>query len=686
MVLQGHPLFCASHLSGATLKIPGSKSTLRSRFVQLNLKQRILALALVPAIGLMLVFLVEKTTAQRLNQSDEVYSNQQILAHGLVDLQTELMSLRLMADEFRHSRSKKSEIDFRNASETAAAKLDAIRRTSTGDVQKAVQELSVRATELARIFENFVNVNNRLGRAVGEGITGAVTFANATIKGEMLSQNSQFGPWYYTAIEAVHELSVAERDYQMHLSHTFLQRHETLLSHLVTQIKSSTAPADIKESILTKLESYRRHFMDWVDTAQLGQTVFNRMNVEYVLTLQELAKLKKSIDETAKAAGESRLEIHSARSTYLFVTLGGVILVSGLLAMTLGMQISRSVNQIVEAMAALARGDNSVEAKSNSAIAEIREMAGALNVFKANALEREQLANDQARLSTVEAERVKSIDGIIERFEQAVSTSLNQLHSASSRMQEVSQALDHTAAEAEAQAISAAGETDKAANEIEAASVASQQLSTSVQEVATQALRSDEMASAALKEAERAQSAMGDLEVQTAKIGEIIGLIETIASQTNLLALNATIEAARAGDAGRGFAVVASEVKGLAAQTSHATGEIAQHIAGMRAASSGVVSAIEAVNATISEVSRIAASVAAAVEEQSVSLNSMALNVVAASEGATRGAMGIRHVEEAVSTTTQNAASVTDISGMVSREAATLNEQISWFLKEVRAA
>jgi methyl-accepting chemotaxis protein len=654
--------------------------------IQLSLSQRIFLLALAPVIGLMVVVAVEHVTMGRLAEAEVLSEHEREAVSRVVDLQADFASMRLLANDFRNTKAKSAEDQFRIVRDEAKAKTEALGKMLENRSAAEFARLTDQAAGFSSDFENYVNTINRVGRTEGEGLTGAVNFANIKLRGTISTYTAELGRWASNSYDAVNQLTVAERDYRIMLSNAQVDRHSQLLENLQIMLRVAELPEGPRKAIDSVVEEYRRHFLEWVDTTQLSQTMFNRLNAGYLILSKISGEQRRQMDQRAAEARQNRADINAQRQWFLFATLAGVIAFSVLMAATLGRQISRQINQVALAMRNLAAGGTAEILATDSRIPELQDMTQALLVFRDNASERQLLTEQTSRHATVEAERVKAIEAVIGRFEASVQGSLSQLNQASGQMHAVSSVLDRTASEAEAQAISAAGETDRAANEIELASVASQQLSSSVQEVADQALRSDRAASHALEEAGRAQKAMGDLMVQAERVGEIIGLIDTIAAQTNLLALNATIEAARAGDAGRGFAVVASEVKGLAAQTASATAEIASQIAGMRNASTGASTAIEAVNRTIAEVSRIASSVAAAVEQQSSSLGSMSDNVMAASEGASRGAMGIRHVEEAVSSTTQSAQKVAETSAVVSREADALQEQVKWFLREVRAA
>jgi len=98
-------------------------------------------------------------------------------------------------------------------------------------------------------------------------------------------------------------------------------------------------------------------------------------------------------------------------------------------------------------------------------------------------------------------------------------------------------------------------------------------------------------------------------------IGEIVSVIQDVASRTNLLALNASIEAASAGEVGRGFNIIAGEVKDLANQTASATEKITRMIESVQEETDGVIRDMEEGLRRVDEGKQLAGQAGTALEE-----------------------------------------------------------------------
>jgi methyl-accepting chemotaxis protein len=167
-----------------------------------------------------------------------------------------------------------------------------------------------------------------------------------------------------------------------------------------------------------------------------------------------------------------------------------------------------------------------------------------------------RLADDTNRVSEKLAEIVGEIRGTSRALKTATGEILSGANELSRRTTTQAATIEETSAAMEQLASTVSENADRA-----------QQASRKAQDVSQSAAAGGEVM-------RRANDAMERITQSSAKISNIIGLIDDIAFQTNLLALNASVEAARAGDAGKGFAVVAVEVRRLAQSAAGASSEV----------------------------------------------------------------------------------------------------------------
>ncbi len=380
--------------------------------------------------------------------------------------------------------------------------------------------------------------------------------------------------------------------------------------------------------------------------------------------------------KTAQTAGISMLTIFAV---IMAVISGGIAYIFSRVTVT-------GINRIAKTTEELANGNLAVDISALARRDELKSVVDSLNVFKANAEEKQRLSDMEAATNATREQRARQMAELAERFRHEAQDMLDALGSAASDLDANGRTLLTIAQENERRSQSAVSSIRNSADNVQNVASATTELSASIGVIGDQAVRSVEIAAEAVSEADRTNASMAELSRAADQIGEVVDLINAIAQQTNLLALNATIESARAGEAGKGFAVVASEVKSLAQQTAKATDEIRERIKDIQSAASNGVSAIKGIGETIKHMNEIASSIADSVHQQGDATNEIARNVNEASDGTSMASSSVSQLSASAADTEKASTEMLGAANQLTQRTEAMSENIRRFLSELTAA
>jgi len=287
------------------------------------------------------------------------------------------------------------------------------------------------------------------------------------------------------------------------------------------------------------------------------------------------------------------------------------------------------------------------------------------------------------------AERKRSQDnvtGAIVSFDQDIKIASGAFGESAATLQASAQTLSVTTEEIRHRTAAVAAASEQASVNVQTVASATEELASSMSEINRQVVQSTAITGKAVDQAKRTNATVLSLTDAAHKVGEVVNLINDIASQTNLLALNATIEAARAGEAGKGFAVVANEVKSLANQTARATEEISQQISAIQNATRQSADEIKEIVDIISRVSDISANIAATIEEGGAAAQEIARNIAEASAGVQEVSSNILGVNDSMGKIINVSDGVLSAMVTLSRQSDKLNEQVNIFFAKIKSA
>ena len=359
-----------------------------------------------------------------------------------------------------------------------------------------------------------------------------------------------------------------------------------------------------------------------------------------------------------------------------------------LLALLMGLSVTRPIAGLAEALAGIAAGRTDLRIPGEKRRDEIGAIAAAVAKIRENMLrdESQRLEEREERERESAQQRSILLADLASDLERSVLGVTSSVSAAAEQLSVTAQELSGGANRTQENAVTVHGATSRAVASIRSIEGAAQELRQAIDRLDDDVQSSDRSARTARDHAEAMGSVVEQLAAGAARVSDVIGLISDIAAQTNLLALNATIEAARAGEAGRGFAVVASEVKGLSGQTARAIDDISRQIATMNQATAATVESIGSIQDMIGGLSDVVRRAAETMRHQHGVTHAIVEDVGLATSEFSRIGEATSLVSAASQQTSEAAAAVSRASAELTDLAHQLKSRVAGFIVQVRAA
>ncbi|BAE52960.1 bacteriohemerythrin [Paramagnetospirillum magneticum] len=639
----------------------------------------LVALAGLVLSTLLAVDLMEQSIADRANA---IAARETIIGDQAGAVDRALLNARRHEKDFLLRGEAKYIAQHAESIRAARAALDGMTSAMVTDDVRHPQIDAVRKglTTYVDAFRVLTERHILVGLTVNDGLTGALRKSVHEIESALKSHDD---PPLAVAMLTIRR---DEKDFFARLDPKYLDEMAQNYVDFEKALSVSAVPARDRPAILNLLADYRRDFTAAAE-ASLAMVGDGTVLASSYASVQPL--IDALDDEALTAMKVAKERAHQADETAGRMMLS--VMASGFAIMVvIGTLIARSIYGPITAMTGVMgelAGDNlSVTVPFTDRGDELGGMAKSVGHFKDQLIRVRQLeAAQEEQKRRAEADRLAAMRKLADTFEGSVGKVIETVTSAATELEAASGQMAGTATETSSQATTVASAAQQASTNVQTVASATEELASSIKEIAHQVERSQAVSHHAGDEAHTTTMQVQALSANVGKIGEIVKLINDIASQTNLLALNATIEAARAGEAGKGFAVVAGEVKDLANQTAKATSEIAGQIQAVQDSTRVAVHAIESISKVIAEMGEISSAVAAAVEQQTAATGEIARNVEQAAEGTQEVTRNIVSVEQAAKETGQAAEQIRESSGELSRQAEFLRHEVGQFLIQVRS-